>query len=378
MSTFMPSIQNAPLDGLFVYKLQILRKSIVDATVCISFISADGVQVLLNILLSHSGFFPGASQILSIFMNEGILAAAHDYRMKLVQWCLSVFPSLTKRKSVVIELYCTIIKAAASDDPIVHFETAYPKLFLQMLSNLDEESCRQLYSLVDKLDRPLFVSLCFDVLSHESMATLHALDLLENFTYMMHSDADGAAKVIDRCLQLLLISKGKAQVGLARVLTNLLQPANITAIASKYANQIYEFLQIAFQTDDNEIRKGMLRICQPSELDEKSITFLRTVLGLSCDRRNYKPDSNSLSSTGFLGLRNLGSTCYMNAVFQQLFYTFPFRYMILSLHLEGEANSCLKKIFAELLIGKKQCVDTQPFCSSWIGWNRKKINAREH
>lgn len=40
---------------------------------------------------------------------------------------------------------------------------------------------------------------------------------------------------------------------------------------------------------------------------------------LCCSFSQYLPPVDSRSSSGFVGLRNGGATCYMNAVFQQLY-----------------------------------------------------------
>ncbi len=45
---------------------------------------------------------------------------------------------------------------------------------------------------------------------------------------------------------------------------------------------------------------------------------------------NYKPHSEGRSSYGFVGIRNLGATCYMNSLLQQFFLTKVFRYCLLS------------------------------------------------
>lgn len=87
--------------------------------------------------------------------------------------------------------------------------------------------------------------------------------------------------------------------------------------------------------------------------------------GLTTDRWGYDPASNSKSSTGLLGLRNLGATCYMNSVFQQLFYNTEFRKSVLESKPEKDWQIAFRAMFVRLLKSALPSVNTQPFASVW-------------
>ena len=44
----------------------------------------------------------------------------------------------------------------------------------------------------------------------------------------------------------------------------------------------------------------------------------------------FDPQSKDKGVTGHVGMRNLGATCYLNSLLQQLFLIIPFRYGILT------------------------------------------------
>lgn len=72
---------------------------------------------------------------------------------------------------------------------------------------------------------------------------------------------------------------------------------------------------------------------------------------------SYQPSALQKSPTGFVGLRNLGATCYMNSLLQQLFHTPVFRAEALSVPItevadsqEGELMYQLQLLFGHLLV----------------------------
>jgi len=50
---------------------------------------------------------------------------------------------------------------------------------------------------------------------------------------------------------------------------------------------------------------------------------------------DYSPDDDERSAVGYVGLKNLGCTCYMNSLTQQLFMMPNFRKGILSIEAQG-------------------------------------------
>lgn len=84
------------------------------------------------------------------------------------------------------------------------------------------------------------------------------------------------------------------------------------------------------------------------------------------------------SSSGYVGLKNLGSICYVNSLLQQ-FYMFPdLRNDILSLNVnsQNEENLLfqLQKMFAYLNKSEKQYFNPHQFCRNFKDWEGNPIN----
>ncbi|KAJ5072824.1 ubiquitin carboxyl-terminal hydrolase 14 [Anaeramoeba ignava] len=86
---------------------------------------------------------------------------------------------------------------------------------------------------------------------------------------------------------------------------------------------------------------------------------------------NYDPVSNVKSSLGYLGLSNLGATCYLNSLLQQFYMMPEFRMNLLSIDLEEELNKKISEnvlyqlqlIFAGLTERELRYVNTKKFVS---------------
>jgi ubiquitin C-terminal hydrolase len=168
-------------------------------------------------------------------------------------------------------------------------------------------------------------------------------------------------------------AKGEAFVAISRVIAGILK------LVPSPSHQIVELLrplmELAFSTESSTIRSSIFSLFRShvQNNDAATVQIIRKALDFETDRWNYSPEQQGK----YLGLRNLGSTCYMNSIFQQLFHTFPFRYLVVTRETTDEGQSHFKKLFTELLLSKKRYADTQPFCSSWKGWHQELINPRE-
>lgn len=89
------------------------------------------------------------------------------------------------------------------------------------------------------------------------------------------------------------------------------------------------------------------------------------------------------SSTGYVGIKNLGCICYMNSLFQQLFMIKSLRNDILSVGEDKKQDKDenmfyqLQLLFAGLLKSEKQYVNPKGFCHAFKDWDGNPTNVLE-
>jgi len=122
-----------------------------------------------------------------------------------------------------------------------------------------------------------------------------------------------------------------------------------------------------------------------------TINQLKTLLSNAYWRTNsvldwsISPFNMEKSLTGYVGLKNLGCTCYMNSLIQQLFMIGNFREGILNLDdislFKNDFNDNLlyqfQLILAGLKFSHKQYIDPRRLCISFKGPDGNPINVLE-
>ncbi|KAJ3124327.1 hypothetical protein HK098_001204 [Nowakowskiella sp. JEL0407] len=98
---------------------------------------------------------------------------------------------------------------------------------------------------------------------------------------------------------------------------------------------------------------------------------------------NYSPKAIQKSSCGYVGLRNLGATCYINSIMQQFYMIPSFRQAIFEAEPppndEGNERDVsllrqLQTMYAYLQESEKKAYDTEKYCASYKDENGNKMN----
>ncbi|KAJ3442264.1 ubiquitin carboxyl-terminal hydrolase [Anaeramoeba flamelloides] len=96
----------------------------------------------------------------------------------------------------------------------------------------------------------------------------------------------------------------------------------------------------------------------------------------------YNSEENLRSNLGYAGLRNFGSTCYMNSLLQQLFQIPDFRDLLLNINVDEKKKTKdnifyqMQLIFANMLHSRKKIVSTSGLIGAWRDWEGQPLNPR--
>ena len=129
--------------------------------------------------------------------------------------------------------------------------------------------------------------------------------------------------------------------------------------------------------------KNMLTLLESMKNLTKKILQVNTKTGWG-----YSPSSDTKSMYGYVGIKNLGCICYMNAMLQQFFMTPTFRYAILAaddkiepnwvkkdkLTIDDNVLHQLQKMFGFLELSDRQDYNPQEFCFAFKDHAGQPVN----
>ena len=234
-------------------------------------------------------------------------------------------------------------------------------------------------SIKDKL--PIFLAICsrIESLASKEKHTKYTVDLCIGFVRQLQGKID-MSELLHKCLALITVDDEKLTAYASDIATAILEGKN--TVLETDLDLLKKILTRAFECTRSETRKSLFDLCNAmSENKEGASTVIQDVIRQRIHREfdfwSYDPSLYEHGQLPFCGLSNLGATCYMNSVLQQLFHTVQFRKVIFETKFEDQAKQELQLMFYRLDLSEKGSVDTRPFCNVWKGWDRLPINVRE-
>lgn len=363
-------------DYIFEYYLRILLASLrEDSVYGEKFHESGGCPVLIQYLLNHSTEPKLLDQVLiaveTLFCDD-MVSKAED----VIPVLLGLFPLM--KESVVILSH--ILRLFGEHDALTttsvtmkHFEP-----LAKAIECVTREAYSHFYYYMQSIHEKYQLSLlCLKHMKSSHQQERNYFHSLFVSLIMAVTDEEQLKDILLECIESLPQVSGLVLGSLCHVVSSLVSThASLQQQCHGIGKAI---LPSIFRTSDRKVRVEVCNLCTELDVwaDEDCVSFMRGALDVSIDRWNYDPSKKKVSVPGYVGLRNLGSTCYMNSVLQQLFYTYPFRYLIVTTEVTDESQIELKRIFTELLLSTRYYCDTKPFCNVWKGWMKRPINPRE-
>jgi hypothetical protein len=370
MPRYLELLKTGPKDWTFVYKLRVLAAHAHDDGIACLFKENSGCEFLVNSLLSCGVKGKGFEEVLRLMIalrDDSVFDQAKTIVPKLLEF----FQTMAEVRPMISDVLAMFAKNRSSETTHVVFE--HPNLLESALDAIDEQSCSSFESFLNNLwDRVGLLKICLQFLAQGTVGNTR---FLGPFHGLLGSIDDMAVfhDVITVCSDLLPQAKGMFLSILCLILQPVLQLH--PELSGECKSIVRYTVRIALATENDRFRGALLTLCQnmiQGSPDDDIIAQLRTFMDIETDRWNYKPASQTQKLPGFIGLRNLGPTCDMNSIFQQLFWTFPFRYLIATCQdMTDDSQLQITRIFTELLLSKRNFSDTQPFALVWKGWNKE-------
>jgi ubiquitin C-terminal hydrolase len=139
--------------------------------------------------------------------------------------------------------------------------------------------------------------------------------------------------------------------------------------ATEYADLLPQLVEMAFSRSEETRQAALFSLIAEisrggDELRNQTISLVPNFKTFEFDHWKYTPLAD-LENRPYRGLRNLGTTCYFNCLFQQLFFCSSFRELLFREPNLSGVGLALRRLFAELALSSALVVDTAPFASAW-------------
>ena len=285
-------------------------------------------------------------------------------------------------------LYVRYLTKYKSDISIVFSNNT--DLLGDVIENINENNFETLWPYISKVKE--FNSIYEMALSRLQKQTSKNIQFFTKifFYYLSRISTNDVEKQLNSCFQLLddsSMADTQSPIGIVSAMKTLIDK-NISKLAS--ASNLINKLFILIRSGYPQEAQRMLYtiVCSLSDISQENkvslISFIDNISSLNIEKWNILPDDEqtNLVTIKHKGLRNLGSTCYMNSVLQQFFNIQAFDYLLATTNKEIKNNDhsyqLLQKLFCSLTMTKRSSCDTKNFFDNWSQNHTHALPSEQH
>ena len=333
----------------------------------ISFEDANGVEALIRKIKDHN-FISSIGPVCTILSNATptkLLSHTSD----LLNLLFTNFLSLDSiSKSEALALMGKLDKEASASFVSSNIELT-KTMFQEKLQKNNEQFNEFLLSL--NIPDQLLKMCSTELLNKETAGKFMPI-----FASSIMKTKSNSIEYLDACFNAAMNGISSEYIG--KAISKLL-PLAMELQKGKFTTYIKKLLDLSINSDP-QLRKVLLEALYPLESNEEItplITeFIDKMSSRFAPRFGYCPSDDVKSKYG-VGIKNLGSICYMISIFQQLSHLTPFLIQFLKEHVDSDSLERLKFLLIALHLSNKQSVDPTEFCNLWTDYGDELVRVGE-
>ena len=260
------------------------------------------------------------------------------------------------------------------------------KLFIENIQKINKDSWSIFKIFCNKLPQKMLFDICLEKIEDECY-DFHYIELFAETIPFISSEIS-IDTLIFKCISILIKTKSNDLCKAILLLLKNSSANHSTEIINpepeehqhvkidSFGSLANDLFIVAMQIDNEETQENFFQLILQLGFTNPEPVYA-IINSISSERWNIRTRDYRKSELGYTGLRNLGATCYMNSIIQQMFFIKPFLKTVIETNLTKEGHKEFQYILTQLEKTKRKYVDTQNFVKNWLAWDKKPVNPKE-
>jgi hypothetical protein len=341
-----------------VYQLQMLVNQLRMPEFVSLFAAGRGFEVLAEYLLTDGLNLRALPLVLNV-LKTADNDRCRPILLRCVPRLLELFPALGKSRKSVIDLFDVLMDSATQEMNRNFVENEAQ--FERMIATVDPAASfgRITEGIADK---KWLLAICHRHLCDPEEVARQFVDVIKDATSdALPGSVEDYKDTADACLAACEARAPDEVRGALLSIFNTLLKTYKEHLRPLYYSYAPGFFRGALAAEGDDVRRVMLKICG-NLVGEELYICLRKEFDIDFDEFDYDPGDLQQKVDGFVGLKNLGVTCFFNAILQQLFYLLQFRSLVLTD--QSEELAPLRELFAHLMLSAQGFIDPTAVCDA--------------